>query len=168
MRHARGVSVIEMMIVVALVAIIGGLALPSFTGALSGSRVRGAAESIQNGLQLARQEAVRRNGEVSFQVPTGGDQLWRVVHVTSGTVIQARSRGEGAARSAPVTVTADASTITFNGLGRVKNATADTMRIDVCDSACATGTTRVEVSRSGGVRMCNPSSASGASTGCAS
>jgi len=162
--HAKGVSIIEMMIVIAIVAIIAGLALPSFTNYLSGTRVRGVAESVQNGLQIARQEAVRRNAEVRFEI-AAADQadLWRVFVVGTGAVVQRKSRAEGSGSGLVISTNMPA--ITFNGLGRVTTAGApDPIRINVCDTAaCANGATRVEVTLAGGVRMCNPG-ASGAKT----
>ena len=57
---------IEMMIGVALLGILFGLAAPNFKAWLMNSRIRNAAESIQNGLQRARAEAVAQNTNVEF------------------------------------------------------------------------------------------------------
>lgn len=65
-RRQRGMSLIELMIGLALAALLLTLGLPSFTTAIRNREIRTAADAIQNGLQLARVEAVRRNRTVKF------------------------------------------------------------------------------------------------------
>jgi type IV fimbrial biogenesis protein FimT len=63
---SRGVTLIELAVVLAVVAILFAQAAPSFSAWIHNSQVRTAAESIQNGMQLARAEAIRRNRSVMF------------------------------------------------------------------------------------------------------
>ena len=72
-RRQRGMSLIELMIGLALAALLLTLGLPSFTTAIRNREIRSAADAVQNGLQLARVEAVRRNRTVKFtlQAATG-------------------------------------------------------------------------------------------------
>ena len=67
----RGVTLIELMVAVTLVALVMMLALPSFSEAMQNRQIRSAAESIRSGLQAARTEALRRNRLVTFQMQTG-------------------------------------------------------------------------------------------------
>ena len=60
-RAVRGFTIIELMVGLALLAILLVLALPSFTQMAQNMRLRAHAESLSNGLQLARSEALRRN-----------------------------------------------------------------------------------------------------------
>lgn len=69
-RMQRGMSLIEVMIGIALLAFLLFLGVPSFQNFLMNTKVRNAAENIQTGLQLARAEAVRRNANVRFQLVT--------------------------------------------------------------------------------------------------
>lgn len=138
-----GFTLVELMIAVAIVGILLAAAFPSFKAWMQNAKIRATAEGIQNGLQLARTEAVRRNTRVSW-VNTNG--AWSVGCVTvvaaSGVVagecpavIQSRSAAElGSSQPTIVTTPAGATTLTFNGLGRVvanADATASITQIDV-------------------------------------
>ncbi|MFY9328275.1 MAG: GspH/FimT family pseudopilin [Georgfuchsia sp.] len=61
-----GFSLVEMMIVIAITAILLALGIPSFTAYLANLKVRTTAEGFLSGLQLARADAVRRNARVEF------------------------------------------------------------------------------------------------------
>ena len=62
--HARGLTVIEVMVVVALVGVLVMLVAPSFRGLISAQRVRGVNAELVTDLQFARSEAARRNRDV--------------------------------------------------------------------------------------------------------
>ena len=70
-QDGRGFSLIELLIGVAVLGILLALGASSFRVWISNMRIRTAAESIQNGLQLARGEAVRRNAQIRFQLTDG-------------------------------------------------------------------------------------------------
>jgi type IV fimbrial biogenesis protein FimT len=62
----RGFTLIELMIGIALFALLMTLAIPSFTGMMNNARLRDKGASIMAGLQSARSEALRRNQAVEF------------------------------------------------------------------------------------------------------
>lgn len=62
----RGLSVIELMVVVTVIGILLMLALPGIGNWIFNSRVRTVAEELQNGLRFAQAEAVNRNRTVAF------------------------------------------------------------------------------------------------------
>jgi type IV fimbrial biogenesis protein FimT len=67
----QGFTLIELLIGVAIFGILLAIGASSFRVWISNMRIRTAAESIQNGLQLARGEAVRRNALIRFQLTDG-------------------------------------------------------------------------------------------------
>lgn len=71
-RRARGFTAIELMVTVAIMAVLMALAAPSFTPLIEGWRVRQAAEQLQSTLYYARSEAIKRGGQVVVEkLPDG-------------------------------------------------------------------------------------------------
>lgn len=70
----RGFTLIEMIVVMALLAIITGIAAPGLSEFLAGQRVKAAAFDLTSDLLLARSEALKRGRTVTV-VPVDGD--WR-------------------------------------------------------------------------------------------
>ena len=62
----RGFTLIELMVTIAVIALILLTAMPSVASWLDNTRIRNVADSLHSGLQIARAEAVRRNQSVSF------------------------------------------------------------------------------------------------------
>lgn len=167
-RWQRGFSLIELLTGIAIIAIVLFLGLPGYRTWIQNTQIRTAAESIQNGLQMARMEATRRNTRVQFEL-TGADSGWRVCFVDvapkcADGAIQERPAGEGS-KNATLTVTpTGATTITFSGLGRI-TPNADTLAritqldIDVPTSildASESRDLRITVSDGGQILMCDP------------
>lgn len=179
-----GVTLIELMIAVVIAAMLLMLGAPSFSLWIQSTQTRTAAESILNGLQLARTEAVRHNTNVRFSLTDAtGAVAWTVgcVVVTNDcpAEIQSRSSSEGGTNArVGIDVTALPSPIpagyfnaalaagagmpagvTFDGLGRVPiaNIGTDISRIDVVNAAAANAQRMViVVGTAGQARMCNP------------
>jgi type IV fimbrial biogenesis protein FimT len=63
----RGFTMIEIVVVLAVMAMLMALGLPAMGEFLQNTQIRNAAEATMNGMQLARGEAVRRNIQVRFQ-----------------------------------------------------------------------------------------------------
>lgn len=166
MSAARGFTLIELMIGIAIMAIVLAVGMPNFSVWIQNSRLRNAAESILGGLQLARSEAVRRNTPVKMTLGAGSS--WSVGCVTVSAAcpakIQSRATGDGSASSIIVTA-ADATAVIFNGLGGMTSpipaagAVFTAFNIDVDPnvlSADESRDLRITVDVGGNVRMCDP------------
>ncbi|MDP2144992.1 MAG: GspH/FimT family pseudopilin [Gallionella sp.] len=164
-----GFSLVELMIGIAILAILLGLAVPSFQTWLQNSQIRNAAEAVLNGLQRARAEAVARNTNVEFVLGTGSS--W-VVQLADGTDIETRSANEGS-RNVTATVTpAGATTVTFNnfgGLGLNADASAPFTQVELDSSvltAAESQELRVTIGLGGNARMCDPNAPAGSPRAC--
>lgn len=95
----RGVTLIELMLVIAILALLAAVAVPGFTALVEGWRVRQAAEGLQSSLYHARSEAIRRGGGVILEkLPRGtqGCVLARHSHDWDcGWVLYADANGNG-------------------------------------------------------------------------
>jgi len=133
------VSLIELMIGLAIMALLIMIGLPNMSTWLSNAQIRTAGETMLAGLTLARTEAVRRNQIVRFQMVdnlssgcaisiSGADWVVSMDDTTGACdaapsdvavprVVQKRSGSEGTTRAVLAATTAG--TVHFNGLGRV-------------------------------------------------
>ncbi|GGA38333.1 GspH/FimT family pseudopilin [Dyella nitratireducens] len=80
----RGVSLIEMMVAVTILAILVLLGIPSYQQWTMNTRIRTVTESIQNGLRLARNEASQQGRYVRFQLNSATS--WQVCQLPASTV----------------------------------------------------------------------------------
>ena len=167
-----GFSMVELMITVVIFSVIVALALPSYRAFVQNTYIRSTAESIINGLQLARAEAVKRNTQVRFML--GANSAWTVgclvvVGDNNGdgvddcpAIIQSHSTGEGSSTSVTVTPNpGTANSVIFSNLGmvNVNAATFTEINVDVNASALSSDESRnlrIVVGAGGNARMCDP------------
>jgi type IV fimbrial biogenesis protein FimT len=180
-RRSRGLTAIEILISITIIAILLSAALPNFASWQARVRVRNAAEAIYNGIQLARVEAVTRNARTRFTLQADGG--WTVRCVTAGiasgcndtAVLHARSGAEGRGvetMNVNGAAASGTSTLDFNAIGRPD--TSMTGWISAVDVAAPTAVDavnemrayRVQVTPFGRIRLCQPFAASGSVTRC--
>lgn len=83
-RASHGFTAIELMVVVAIMAILAALAGPSFTPLIERWRARDAAETLTSTLYLARSEAIKRSGGITIDATGGWNTGWKITHTQGG------------------------------------------------------------------------------------
>ena len=71
--------------VVAIVAILAALAVPSFTPLIERWRVRQATENLVSTIHFARSEAIKRGGGITIDATGGWNTGWKITHTENGT-----------------------------------------------------------------------------------
>jgi type IV fimbrial biogenesis protein FimT len=120
---ARGFTLIESVIVIAILAILTGVGSAGFVWLNQSTSIRGAAFDLVADLDFARSEAVKRNDDVTVQ-PVNADwaQGWQVV--AGGQVLRARE-----ALGAQIGFANAPTTLTFDGAGRASLITVRNFQI---------------------------------------
>lgn len=116
---AVGFTTIELMVVVAIVAILAGLAAPSFSEMIAKHRAKNIGAELFSSLLRTRSEALARNTNVTLS-PVGGNWAsgWLLPDPANAAIIlESRSAAKGA------TVTGPASVV-YSGSGRIGGNTA--------------------------------------------
>jgi type IV fimbrial biogenesis protein FimT len=181
---ARGFTLIELAVTIALLVLLIGLGLPGFMTWIRNTQVRSVADSLQTGIRQAQTDALRFNRSVVFYLtnnspsPTvvapavANGRNWIIVRVpqfddpttaawrflTGGTLTDVASNVQ-------VTNAAGSTSMCFNANGRV----ADNATPGVAGAVCTAGAKQFDISQTGGdrrlrvlvaiggqVRMCDP------------
>ena len=139
----RGLTLIELMTVIAIVAIFSTLAAPSFRQLIAQQRVKSAASALSESAWLARSEALKRNDSVSFTYTTAAAG-WNIDYTNKdGTVTRLLTQDGSPAVTS--TLKNGTGVFTFNPYGRL--GAAQTIELT---SASVSGVTKcVNVSTSG-------------------
>jgi type IV fimbrial biogenesis protein FimT len=175
-RFQAGISLIEVMVSLGILAILLGLGLPSFRAYLQNTQTRSAAESIMNGLQTTRNESIRRNATYEFTIHN--QTAWDICPAATDTypcpTSRLMMRDQNETPNAVSTVApAGADTVAFNGLGRVipnANGTASLTLINVSNPLVTTAQgarpLRILILPGGAMRLCDPAVAAGDPRAC--
>lgn len=192
MKVQRGISMIEVVVTIAIMGILMATAMPSMGDWLRNAKVRNAAESIQNGLQQARAEAVRRNRPISFNLVSTLDNACALSSSNGSWVVSADANPASHCGDAPSTSTAprlvtraamsdggqgavvaatdasgnSATTVTFNGFGMVTGATPIQSILVRSSGDSNVYRRRVEITSGGLSRLCDPDIATGNTRAC--
>lgn len=84
-KHCRGVTLLELIIAIAMVAILTSLAIPAFDSQVKDSRIVANTNLVIGAYNLARSEAINRGLQVQVVDIADG---WAVEEVVSGTEIK--------------------------------------------------------------------------------
>ncbi|ABM34100.1 GspH/FimT family pseudopilin [Paracidovorax citrulli] len=176
-RRHRGFTLIELMVTMALVAVLLRIGIPSFVSFQRNSELTSAANGLLASVNSARTEAMKRNMNAGL-VPTTGSSWgggWTAFVDIDGNgsfdaakdlvVSTQPALASYFSVTGTGTATGDTPSITFNSSGYVKdfgNVTLEIARNDLSDAALLEQTRRVVIFKTGRVRVCKPTSATDA------
>ncbi len=157
---------VELMVTLAVFAILSAMAVPMMRNVIENSHIKAASQSLQNGLAMARAEAVRLNTQVEFVLTGGG---WSIQKVSDGSLLQQASGKELPSGTTITPTPADADRITFDAFGRSlttnpSDGTNALTQIDVvATNPSGSGSykpLRIQFPAGGLARLCDPNAAS--------
>jgi len=147
--YSHGFTLVELVVTMAVLSLLAFAVMPSVADWIRSTRVRNAAEAVQNGLQKARTEALRQNKNVTFWLVSLADDRvidnscalsdvaasWVISLTTpqgscasapsetvAPMIIETHAAGDGGRNVTVLSVDAggnSASSVTFNGFGQV-------------------------------------------------
>lgn len=155
MRQCRGFTAIELVIVVAIVAVSLTLAIGKMGSTISKSKLRSATEGIFNSIAFSRSEAIKRGETIKLTVSADGSCRVETRVDNELTVIKSVPGATGVVVSSN-----NGSLDMFFGPNGKPNQTV-TYRVlpssgDCSDNLCM----NIEISEHGRIKMCNPYSTS--------
>lgn len=161
LRRSKGFTLVELMVTIAVVAILGTIAYPSFQSTIRSNRVAASQNELLGVLNLARSDAVRNNrggGVCGSSSGTSCDGGW-----ATGIMAFADSNGDGAFQNTEtvlryfavtngLTVSGPDALIAFDARGR-RRAGADQV-VTIQPAQCGSGTLRraITVNASGQIK----------------
>lgn len=163
--RARGFTLVELMITIAVVAMLLAAGAPALRTFVENGRIRAAGESWKYGLGLARMEAVRLNTQVDFVlVDTDDFRGWQVQRVNDDTVLHQAGGREGLNGLTVTIEPDDANRVTFDAFGRAIEPTSDgtdpMTQVDIAaarpPSSSGYKPLRLQLLAGGMTRLCDP------------
>lgn len=185
MRQQKGVTIIELMVTVTIMALLMAAVAPGMTEWVANMRLRGSAEVALAGLQKARAEAIKQNQVITFWLvsPATAEPLddtcalsstsasWVISTddpsgacsvapslTTAPRIVEARGAGAGASGiviAAVDTAGNAATSVAFNAYGQMVNPAAAIQTIDFTSPTSGTRRLRMQISTEGGVHLCD-------------
>ena len=139
MQNSRGFTLVELMVTIAVFAIIAMLAVPSFNNILLKQNLKKSTQELASVLVQARSKAALERREVTVQLNTSA---------IADSLTQLNWMPEGKA----VLKTGSPTSITFLASGLIKNATTDTT-FTICEKTSGELSRTVSISRMGTIQQ---------------
>ena len=139
MQKSRGFTLVELIVTIAVLAIIATLAVPSFNNILLKQNLKKSTQELASVLVQARSKAALERREVTVQLNTSA---------IADSLTQLNWMPEGKA----VLKTGSPTSITFLASGLIKNATTDTT-FTICEKTSGELSRTVSISRMGTIQQ---------------
>ncbi|HLA73161.1 MAG TPA: Tfp pilus assembly protein FimT/FimU [Steroidobacteraceae bacterium] len=101
-KRARGFTLIELMVAITVLAVLLGLAVPSFREIINSNRVTAQTNDFVSTLNYARSEALKRSNPVTVCASTNGGTCAGVTNWSTGWIVFADINANGALDGAEV------------------------------------------------------------------
>lgn len=75
-RYNNGLTIIELVVVLAIIGILAVTAVPQFVDMLERNKIRQAAESLKSDTQFTRTESIKQSTNLTISKVTGNDGTW--------------------------------------------------------------------------------------------
>ena len=131
---SSGFTLIELMVTIAVLAIIVGIAAPSISTQLANQRVKSTASTLENALKEAKAESIIRRQDLTFTYNNNGTNV--------GVISVANVSSYSYSAKSTITDSESKNTITFKPSKRV-----DSIIYTICDSNKSVKSRQIEVSK---------------------
>jgi len=143
---ARGFTLVEILVTVALIGIISAIAIPDWGSVLLTFRLKGGARQVQADLDWAKWRAIHENANYEL-----------IFSATNYTIARKDGSGDTKTKDLPVGITVQTITIEYTVIG--KRVGSGTQTVKICNTK---GEGRnLEVNTRGRIRLCRPASCNG-------
>jgi len=165
--RAVGFTLIELMIVLAIVGVLSAFSLPGFNHWMSNAQLKSVSEILMSGIRSAQSEAVNTGQNVQFVLTnddpatgaasstTGKNWLVQSMQMLNPATADALLSAEKMSGQYPaISVLADTAVLSFNEIGRINNI-AQNVNIELSHQN-TTEKLRISIATTGALRLCNP------------
>lgn len=159
-----GVTLIELMVTLAVAAVLISIAVPSFRSLMAANKLDTAANGVVNAVRVARMEAIKRNGSAQFcsnsAGANAGDSLGGACGAEGGAVWAMGGNGPGRVLAAiviatPVRINGNLTALRFGAQGTAwkvgTNGPYAGTVVDLCTSQRSTDNHRVVAMTAGSI-----------------
>lgn len=131
--YKKGMTLIELMVTLAILAIVAAIATPSLSSFINSNRLTGVANNLNSTLVSARTEAVKLKTAVTVSpVSSSWDNGWTVTYVDGGAKVELLNQGK-VSKGISLGSTSSSDSVVFDPTGYSKNDHLGANGVVFCD-----------------------------------